>query len=408
MNLTNDNPTVTSDGNSITFLNGEDRFEVILHRTLRLPEDGKTHNLPPSLGRFPIKRIENYRDRVPVAWRDHGGIFFPMWQREAMWLSFRSTRRPYAVKIAAGKVNAVSGKVWATELAPSDRSAGDPIQDYMVAPPQPWLDGFNTGEGKVRQFVSMPLGMGYTVEAQVTGKEDVGGIQILAMPPKPGLLIPKPRDIVRHRLSPQGMMKGGMAKGMSSHSLYSGPQGPTGPVGIPGVDGDDVFSGVITSNAAPSYIGEEQTKGGFEMNMMRAAPRSKAAEMGLAQGGEMEQKIYPDPHGIDTWDQVLAGRLFIHIVNSELYEQITGEKPPRSPITAQHYISQGYPWFKLWDEEMGDVAQSSTLSGLKTVAAMDASKGFTGQQDDSPIQEKVVSAGSVKPGQSIKEGSEWQ
>ena len=396
MNLTNDSSTVTSDGHSITFLNGEDRFEVILHRTLRLPEDGKTHGLPPSMGRFPIKRIENYRDRVPVAWRDHGGIFFPMWQREAMWLSFRSTRRPYAVKIAAGKVNAVSGKVWATELAPSDRTTGDPIQDYMVAPPQPWLDGFNTGEGKVRQFVSMPLGMGYTVEAQVTGKEDVGGIQILAMPPKPGLLIPKPRDITRHRISPAGMMKGGMAKGMSSHSLYSGPQGPTG---IPGADGPDGME-FMASNS----IGEVKSAG---MDFLRAAPTSKAAEMGLAQGGEMEQKIYPDPHGIDTWDQVLAGRLFIHIVNSELYEQITGEKPPRSPISAQHYVSAGYPWFKLWDEEMGDVSQSSTLSGLKTVAAMDAKHGFTGQQDDSPIQEKVLGAGHIHPTQGIKEGSEW-
>lgn len=405
--------TVTSDHHSAIFVSGEDRFEVILHRTLRLPEDGKTHGLPPSLGYFPLKRIEDYRDRVPVAWRDHGGIFFPMWQREAMWLAFRSVRRPYAVKVAAGKVNAVSGAPWSQDLTTDyHRDGSTPSPDYMVTPPQPWLDGFNTGEGTVRQFVSMPLGMGYTVEAQVTGKEDVGGIQILAMPPKPGLLIPPPKPIVKRTLSPQGMFKGGMAKGMSSHSLHAGPTGPlgaTGPAGIPGVDGDDGlenYSGVITANAA--YAGEEQTKGFMNMDMMRAAPiRSKAAEMGLAQGGTMTQKIYPDPHGIDTWDQEQLGRLFIHIVNSELYEQITGEKPPKSPISAQHYVNAGYPWFKLWDEEMGDVSASTILSGAKTVAAMDKQHGFTGQQDDSPVEEKTVSAGHIHPKEGIKEGSEW-
>ena len=49
----------------------------------------------------------------------------------------------------------------------------------MDFPKQPWLDGFAIERGKIRQFVAMPLGMGYTVEAQVTGKEDVGGIQII-------------------------------------------------------------------------------------------------------------------------------------------------------------------------------------------------------------------------------------
>ena len=42
------------------------------------------------------------------------------------------------------------------------------------------LDQFrpDTGEGFIRQFVAMPIGEGYTVEKQVTGKEDVGGVQI--------------------------------------------------------------------------------------------------------------------------------------------------------------------------------------------------------------------------------------
>jgi len=59
-------------------------------------------------------------------------------------------------------------------------------QDYVVCPDQPWLDWMNAGDLYIRQFVAMPLGMGYTVEGQVTGKEEFGGIQLVVYDPKPG------------------------------------------------------------------------------------------------------------------------------------------------------------------------------------------------------------------------------
>ena len=57
-------------------------------------------------------------------------------------------------------------------------------QDYLVFPRQPWLDGFYAGRGLIRQFVAMPLGEGYTVEEQLTGKAEYGGLQIVAYPIK--------------------------------------------------------------------------------------------------------------------------------------------------------------------------------------------------------------------------------
>ena len=48
---------------------------------------------------------------MPAAWREHGGVFLPMYQREAMWLNFRGAHwRPNAIKVAVGKVNALSGE----------------------------------------------------------------------------------------------------------------------------------------------------------------------------------------------------------------------------------------------------------------------------------------------------------
>ena len=156
------------------------RFSVNFQRTLRIPDDGAAYPLPPGLGRFPICRVEDYADTVPESWRAHGGVFIPMYQREALWLSFSAQSwHPVAVKVAAGKINALSGKPWRKKLARSK-------QDYLVCPDQSWLDGFNAGHGFIRQFVAMPLGQGYTAEGQLTGKEDVGGLQICVFEPKPG------------------------------------------------------------------------------------------------------------------------------------------------------------------------------------------------------------------------------
>src|SRR5918992_1488855 len=163
-----------------------EHVRVTFQRTLRIPDDGGTYPLPPGLGTFPVLRVEDYAERVPESWREHGGVFIPMYQREALWLNFHAPYwRPCAVKVGIGKTNAVTGEAWDEELD------GTP-QDYLVCPDQPWLDGINAGEDYIRQFVAMPQGMGYTVEGQLTGKEEFGGIQILAFGPKPGLFPDKP------------------------------------------------------------------------------------------------------------------------------------------------------------------------------------------------------------------------
>lgn len=105
-----------------------------------------------------------------------------MFQTDALWLNFHTEgftqiELPVALKIGAGKINAVSGQKW------SDGLSQDP-QNYVVIPAQPWLDGFNVAKGLVRQFVAMPLGQGYTVEEQIAPESDVGGIQIEAIPMK--------------------------------------------------------------------------------------------------------------------------------------------------------------------------------------------------------------------------------
>ena len=149
---------------------------IDFQRTLRIPDDNRAYPLPPSLGRFPVEHVDDYAGRLPEAWQRHGGVFIPMYQSEALWIDF-TTDYPCAVKIAAGKINAVSGEPWSHALS------SDP-QDYVVLPDQPWLDGFNVSADHIRQFVAMPLGEGFSAEEQITGKAEHGGLQIIVYPMK--------------------------------------------------------------------------------------------------------------------------------------------------------------------------------------------------------------------------------
>lgn len=143
--------------------------KVEFQRTLRIPETG-LHPLPPGLGRFPLRRVQDYPGTAPAEWLARGGVMLPIYQREAMWLSFGASE-PSALQVGVGKVCAVSGLPWIEHLVK------DP-QNYVALPRQPWLDGINAGDGFIRQFVAVPLGSGATVEGQVTGQEVHGGVQL--------------------------------------------------------------------------------------------------------------------------------------------------------------------------------------------------------------------------------------
>lgn len=289
-------------------------FAVSFQRTLRIPDDGTTYPLPPGLGRFPLRRVADYGDRVPEAWRERGGVFLPMYQREAMWLSFHAPYdRPVAVQVGVGKVDALTGEAWRETLA-------DDPQNYVVCPEQPWLDGIHAGEGFIRQFVAMPLGSGYTVESQVTGEEAVGGLRLRVVAPRVDWSPPRPETVIAC----------------------------------------------------------------YEM----AEP-----DMGLAAGGRMRQKVYPDPYGLDVWDEARSGRVFVHIANSEAWWETTGEAPPPTPVSAATYTAAGLPWFDLYDDEKADLAPSAVLGGVASIAAIDAEKGAPPDPENGPL---AVPAGQVK------------
>lgn len=288
-----------------------ERFAVSFQRTLRIPDDGQAYPLPPGLGRFPLLRVNDYAERLPTRWREQGGVFIPMYQREALWLGFHGAHwKPNAVKIAVGGINAISGEN-------QDPALHSDPQDYIVCPEQPWLDGIHTGAGRIRQFVAMPLGMGYTVEAAMNRPEISGGMQITVFEPRPGRFPDQPP---------------------------------------------------VVSDRGPARAA--MTRGG-------------AGAMGLGAGGSIRQKIYPDPYGVDAWDQTRPTTIFVHIINSADFFEITGREPPPTPIDAKTYRRYRLPWFDLYDEAKGDVPPSGRFTQVKTVSQRDAELGRAAPADAS-------------------------
>ncbi|HEV7406348.1 MAG TPA: hypothetical protein VGO11_25590 [Chthoniobacteraceae bacterium] len=147
---------------------------------MRIPDDGREYPLPPGFGRFPLYRSRQFAAQLPPAWSASGSLFIPMYQKEALWLAFEGRDwHPCAVRVGVGGVDALTGEPWDSPLSSHP-------QNYLVVPDQLWLDGIKASEGGVRQFVALPLGLGHTIEGQLTGEEKRGGLQLRLYEARPG------------------------------------------------------------------------------------------------------------------------------------------------------------------------------------------------------------------------------
>ncbi len=269
-------------------------------RTLRVPDDGKTYPLPAGLGSFPLRHLEDFGEKLPEKWRQRGGALMPMYQSEAMWIDF-SGSYPMAVIIAAGKINAVTGKPWVDGL-------NDDPQDYVTTPRQPWLDGFATGEDQVKQFVASRLGDGQTAEEQLTGAAEFGGLQIIVYPLKLEIYEQERADRKRRQQESQYL-------------------------------------------EIPTFL-------------RRGSP---SQAMGLGLGGSISQSVYKDERGSDVWDKS-SSRCFVHIINSQEWQDITNEPVPHTPMKKADYKKQRIPWFSYYDDRATALSGSPILQKLKTFA----------------------------------------
>ncbi|MDQ2867119.1 MAG: hypothetical protein M3R59_01705 [Verrucomicrobiota bacterium] len=318
-------------------------FSVTFRRTLRVPEDGKDYPLPPGFkDPFPIFRVQDYADKVPQHWLKAGGFFIPMHQREAMFLEFSGHKwHAASAKIAVGNINAVTGEGFTDAIRAHK-------QDYLVIPDQKWLDGINSLSGRVKQFVAMPLGKGYTVEEQVTDEAKFGGIQIGVYDAREGLFPDEDPHAVERRLKE-----------------------------------------LVKREEERKQRGEFQKP--FRTGDIRFMPRGHRPEddieLGIAAGGSIRQQIFEDQYGYQTWDQESLVRLTIRIVDTVTFKRITGRDVPPTPVSAEHYTKAGPPWFH-YVEQAPSLALSGILARIRSIREIDRLKGAKSDQVQTPVQIK--------------------
>ncbi|WP_412075694.1 hypothetical protein ACLF6K_07340 [Streptomyces xanthophaeus] len=330
--------SVRVDGNALSL--GEVQVRFI--RTLRLPESG-THALPPGLGEFPLRRVEDYPDTAPPEWLAKGGVMLPVHLREAMWLSFAGTREPAALQVGVGKVCAVSGERWTGRLARTP-------QNYLVLPRQPWLDGINSGDGTVRQFVAVPLGLGATVEGQVTGEETTGGVQLQAFPLDA-------RELAAWREAERARPP--RTAPPAPAPPYGAPPGAPGAPAAFGGYGGPVPLPMAAAPGAPPAPGAARAR--------NPAQPPAAPAMGLGVGGSMRQEVYRDERPLSAWAAEPAARVFVHLVTPPAWRRIIGEEAPPSPVDRAAYTKAGLPWFDYYDDTAADLAPAEPLGQVEPV-----------------------------------------
>lgn len=279
-------------------------LSILVHRTVRVAEGRTPASLPPSRGTCEIYLVAGFD--CPETW-DENGVFVGLHPQEAIWLSFRNPH-PLAILVGAGGVNALTGEPLGTALAPSN---------YMVAPPQPWLDGWkDAGSGNVFQFVAARFkdGKGLSVGEQLLGDgSKSGGIGIAVFESKEPL----------------------ESKGT--------------PLEVGGLE----IYGELAAKGPPMSFG----------GMPRGGSLS-GHEMGIGKGGTIKQRIYPDPHGIEVWKETPVATGAVYLVDAQAFHDITGEQLSPSPISSDEYDGS---YFGLGDSALGDSPGSGKFVGLKSV-----------------------------------------
>ncbi|KAK6517335.1 hypothetical protein TWF281_003992 [Arthrobotrys megalospora] len=368
-------------------------LEISFRRTIRVPDNQQVNNLPPDLGALTLTNVSHVASRLPDSMRVKAGLLLPM---HRIYISTNEHHR-YAIKILIGGVNAISGEpeteTEATKLRrKSQILQGKSIQDYVVIPDQLWLDGIATEPGKVRQFVATGLGKGHTVEGQLTGEEDIAGIQFEITPED---------DMYCHFDRPNGDLvilnirfptgKVTKIKATSNWKIGAVKEALREVEGIPSnqqcfvLDGPDLNWQLENPKTLAEYDIQTGSKlhlvlrlrgGGDDPVTPKGINRGvvdESAEMGFAAGGTIKQSIAKDVLKSDQWDRSRTTAFNVQVLNAKFYNAVTGLPNPNPPLSPEVYASYGGVFYDLVENNKSDV--HGDFGGVQSLGKL------TGQSD---------------------------
>ena len=172
-------------------------------RTLRIPGSRPDNTRQPHLGAFPLFQFEDYLEQLPDTWRASRGIFIPLREFEAMWISLSGRWwKPNAVKVRSGRIDAITGTPWTDDLRLNPRN-------YIVCPDQTSCDGVNLGGGAIGQFAAPSLADESAVNPRHPRNNVFDSIELVVFEPRAGCFPDRP---------PRGRVRGNDACGRPRQS----------------------------------------------------------------------------------------------------------------------------------------------------------------------------------------------
>ncbi len=272
---------------------------------------------------------------------------------------------PTIAKVCVGNVNAITGKLYSKKLS-------EIKQDYIVIPEQKWLDGICYSSGAVKQFIAMPLGKGYTIEAQITDEEKFGGFQILAFDSATGRF-PERDPAIDSKIN--NRRKNTISEIPLPRNVPMSPSSPSS---------NQPLSPLGASTRPLSPAGASTPPLGSSSVQLQGSIRFQKIEdptMGIAAGGNIKQQIKEDTYGIESWSSDIKRSITVHLVNSEAYKEITGLNPPKSPVTAAEYRKAKLPWYSHYDEGSPHLKPLAIFKRILGVAEIEKKRGIAKSED---------------------------
>lgn len=323
---------------------GNAKASISLQKTIRVPDDGKDHPLPPSLGSF------NY-------FLHDGKKVLPVGDDEALWFNFSNSNKdlPVAIKILTGGINAITGEKEDNAnrcILKKNNPVTKSGQNYLVVPGQPWLDGFKgKDENVVRQFVAVKLGQNRSVEEKLEGTQ-FGGIQIIVIPPSQKM-VEKAMEAARIR---EEQRRRDLKKWLERR---------------PGKTEKD-----YNNRCHPRYFHEKSMMAQSMFSNCESVALSADMNMGVGAGGKITQEIMESEYKPNDFDSSKAQYANLDLKHSLEFALLMKSKLPPQIPTFDQWNNAGLPWFSIAsnpdkavkidaDSRLAALDKTGNLSALK-------------------------------------------